>query len=287
MAAQSTEFSFPWDSSSGDREYTAEDFRRYYQAFVTTGVFMSDSTSLQVTAYSGMQIYVAEGSAIIIGARYENEGSTYLTLSAADGSYDRIDRIVLRWDLENREMYVDVLEGTAASSPTAPDVTRTDDVYELALADITVAAGVTEITQSAITDMRMDSTVCGEALPWAELDTSELAAQYQTWAEEQKTAFQEWVDTIKDILDDETAGHLQLEIEEEILKRQGYESTTTVFNSDGSITGTDEDGNVTTTVFNSDGSITSTKETSGGGSIAEATTVFNSDGSITTTATRY
>lgn len=80
--------------------------------------------------------------------------------------------------------------------------------------------------------------------------------------------------------------HLQDEIDEEALKRQGFESVTTVFNVDGSITQTDEDSNVTTTVFNQDGSITSTKVDSDNVQIATATTVFNQDGSITTTATR-
>ena len=60
---------------------------------------------------------------------------------------------------------------------------------------------------------------------------------------------------------------------------QGFESKTTVFNTDGSITETDSEGSVKTTVFNADGSITETFRGISGLSIQKLTT-FNSDGSI-------
>ena len=60
---------------------------------------------------------------------------------------------------------------------------------------------------------------------------------------------------------------------------QGFSANETVFNTDGSITETNGDGDVKVTVFNSDGSITETF-TSGAISIVKTTT-FNADGSIT------
>lgn len=56
----------------------------------------------------------------------------------------------------------------------------------------------------------------------------------------------------------------------------------TVFNSDGSITTTYNDGSRETTVFNEDGSITTTSNTLGLG-VKTETTRFNADGSITVT----
>lgn len=63
-----------------------------------------------------------------------------------------------------------------------------------------------------------------------------------------------------------------------LMAAQGFVATTTVFNSDGSITETNGDGQVLKTVFNSDGSVT---ETFIGDKTIVKTTKFNSDGSIT------
>ena len=213
--AETTEKYFPFDGT--DREYKAEDFARYYKAFITSGVFMNISTSLQAVADSGMNIKVKAGAGIINGYRYDNTADLSFTLDVADGLLNRIDRIVFRWDKENREISLKVLKGTPASAPAAPAVTRNSDIIEYAVADIAVNAGVVAISQSDITDKRMDSTVCGEALPWAELDTSTLAAQYEAWVqeamEEGDAAAQELLEEMRDILDGSAAGHLQNEID--------------------------------------------------------------------------
>ena len=59
----------------------------------------------------------------------------------------------------------------------------------------------------------------------------------------------------------------------------------TVFNPDGSITTTYNDGSSEVVVFNRDGSITTTRSTPGLG-VKTETTIFNSDGSITVTVNR-
>lgn len=58
---------------------------------------------------------------------------------------------------------------------------------------------------------------------------------------------------------------------------QGFETLTTVFNSDGSITETNGSGHTKTTVFNADGSITITFS---GEKTITKTITFNSDGSV-------
>lgn len=288
--AEISEFSFPWDSENGDREYTAEDFMRYYRSFISSGLFMEQSTNLQVVAYTGLVVKVKAGAAIIDGSKYDNEGDIPITLTTPDGLLDRIDRIVVRWDKENRETHCVLLTGTAAEEPVAPAITRTSDIKDYALADILVEAGATEITQSKITDQRMNSDICGMAIPFATIDTSALAAQYEAWVQEAMTAGDaaalELLEEMRDILDGSAAGHLQNEIDEEAVRRKGYEGKTTVFNADGSITETDEDGNVNTTTFNSDGSITETLHNHNNMLVATKTTEFNDDGSITETVVR-
>ena len=60
---------------------------------------------------------------------------------------------------------------------------------------------------------------------------------------------------------------------------QGFETKTTVFNDDGSITETDNEGSAKVTTFNSDGSITETF-IGVNGLTSIKNTIFNSDGSI-------
>ena len=63
-----------------------------------------------------------------------------------------------------------------------------------------------------------------------------------------------------------------------LMAMQGFIGTNTVFNSDGSITETNEKGETLTTTFNDDGTIT---ETFVGEKTITKTTTFNADGSIT------
>jgi hypothetical protein len=73
----------------------------------------------------------------------------------------RIDRVAVRWDAVERQISAAVLTGRAAASPTAPSLTRSDNIYELALADIAVAAGAVSLAAGDITDRRMDTSLCG------------------------------------------------------------------------------------------------------------------------------
>lgn len=64
---------------------------------------------------------------------------------------------------------------------------------------------------------------------------------------------------------------------ETLMAMQGFTANNTVFNSDGSITETNANGEVLTTTLNSDGSIT---EVFVGKKTITKTTIFNADGSV-------
>ena len=122
---------------------------------------------------------------------------------------------------------------------------RDADAYELGLADIYVSAGVTSISQSNITDLRLDTDVCGVVTGTIEqVNTTTLFNQYQTWLQEKKNqydtdiaqwtqqkqseyqnwynttttqleqAWDTWFQTIQGVLDGDTAGNLYLEIQD-------------------------------------------------------------------------
>lgn len=171
-----------FNSVSGDRKYKAEDWASYFASFIGNGVFPLPSTGLQVVAGNGMQVTVKAGKAWINGYFYNNTSDLSLTLATADGVLNRIDRVVVRWDLTNRLISVKVKSSSPSASPTAPNIERDADIYELALADIYIGAGVTSITGSKITDKRLDTSICGVvAAVVDQIDTEAFTAQLEAW----------------------------------------------------------------------------------------------------------
>ena len=91
-----------FNSISGDRRYKAEEWAEYFASFIANGVFPNPSTGLQVLASNSMIITVNTGKAWINGYFYFNTSNLTITLDNADGVLNRIDRIVVRWDLQDR-----------------------------------------------------------------------------------------------------------------------------------------------------------------------------------------
>lgn len=144
-----------------DRSYLAEDFAGYFSSFIVNGVFKELGDKLEVVVNSGMSIKVKSGVAWVNGYRYENDNDLTFTLENADGTLSRIDSVVVRLDITNREIKIHVKKGSLSSSPTIPAITRNNDIYELQLATVRVSANTAVLTQSMITDKRADKSVCG------------------------------------------------------------------------------------------------------------------------------
>lgn len=171
-----------FNSVSHDRTYRAEDWAEYFASFIGNGVFPVPSTGLQVVVDNGMNLSVKTGKAWINGYFYNNKSDLTITIGTADGQLNRIDRIVVRWDLTNRIISAEVKSSTYSASPTAPALQRDADIFELALADVYVGAGVTAITQSNITDQRLNNSLCGiVAAVVDQIDTEAFNAQLQAW----------------------------------------------------------------------------------------------------------
>lgn len=171
-----------FNSVSHDRTYRAEDWAEYFASFIGNGVFPVPSTGLQVVVDNGMNLLLKAGKAWINGYFYNNTSDLTITIGTADGQLNRIDRIVVRWDLTNRIISAEVKSSTYSASPTAPALQRDADIYELALADVYVGAGVTAITQSNITDRRLNTSLCGiVAAVVDQIDTEAFNAQLQAW----------------------------------------------------------------------------------------------------------
>lgn len=197
----------PFNSVDHDRVYKAEDWAWYFSTFITNGVFPSPSDGLQVVANDAMTVYVLPGFGFINGYAFRNQSNYEVTIGTADGTLSRIDRIVLRWDLVNRMMSIEVLQGTASKEPVAPELTRSADVWEIALADVSVAKGVTTITQAMITDDRYNSSLCGIcAGVITQIDASTLTKQFNDFFDTyQKTILSDYDGYTKDITSYEQA----------------------------------------------------------------------------------
>lgn len=136
-----------------------------YLAGLTSGVF-SGAEDFPVTAAGGLTVTVGAGRGWVHPSRFtgysitKREADT-LALPLADPSLPRIDRIVMRYDAGAKAASLQVLQGTASSTPTAPAISRTELTYDLCLAEIARPAGSTSISTGQITDTRLDEALCG------------------------------------------------------------------------------------------------------------------------------
>ncbi len=205
MAINSYFFNAVLQDGAYDRTYDAEDVTSYLDLLVGDGVFPNPSTNLQVLAGTGMQVSVQAGQGWINGHKMINTAALPLTIAAANALLTRIDRVIFYVDYSARAMGIEVKTGTAAASPTAPALVRTESRWEMCLANVTVAKGVTSITQANIQDTRGNSDVCGYVAGLVQqVDTSTIWNQYdaagnQMLASNQQV-FDDWFDQVKDTL---------------------------------------------------------------------------------------
>ena len=153
-----------------------------------------------------MTVTLKSGTAFINGYFYSNTVDKVINISLSDTEQSRIDSIVLRFSKENRQIIADVLEGSYADNPVAPELTRNSNIYELRLCNISVNKQADSITTSMIEDCRFNSTDCGQVISAVQqLDTTEIFAQYQA-------AFDALFEQMEGILSGDAAGELLVEI---------------------------------------------------------------------------
>lgn len=190
-------------SINGDRKYKSDLIATFFSKLFTNGVFNNE---LQVQANDNMTVTLKSGTAFINGYFYNNTVDKVINISLSDTEQSRIDSIVLRFSKENRQIIADVLEGSYADNPVAPELTRNSNIYELRLCNISVNKQADSITTSMIEDCRFNSTDCGQVISAVQqLDTTEIFAQYQA-------AFEALFEQMEGILSGDAAGELLVEI---------------------------------------------------------------------------
>ena len=148
--------------------HPAENDRLSTQAiYATSGIVGSSSVAVTQAGTPAMAVQVAAGWGAIVGDyttnmgayQFYNDAATQLTVTTADPSNPRIDRVVVTvndafYTGSSNNVTFQVIAGTPAGSPVAPAT----PIMSLSLATIAVAAGATSITNANITDTRVDVT---------------------------------------------------------------------------------------------------------------------------------
>lgn len=167
----------------------AEEVMRWFHGR-TSGVYGADDNAAVTAVQSNMAVQVSDGYGWIsndagdgvvwwIDNEKKNGVKLQLTVDPADGTLNRVDRVVIEWPTTNYVGLpeVKILKGSAASSATAPTLTNNSTVRQISLARITINAGTTALTPSMITDERLDPAVCGIVTEQVKADTSVINAQ--------------------------------------------------------------------------------------------------------------
>lgn len=223
MAEKSSFF----DSINADRVYYAADWASHMAEYFTNGIF---NNGLKVVPNDDMSISVQLGSANINGYKYKlDTNPKVINVANADGILNRIDNIVIRLDIPNRQVTAEIVQGNFAENAVAPALTRGTSIYDLRIAKISIPAGTTAITEALITDCRFNDSDCGnvicavqnpdftnvlnqyEAL-WNSLIEKETE-DFEKWFEEKNKNFDDWFEEIKGKLSEDIAGSLQLQLD--------------------------------------------------------------------------
>ena len=169
----------------------------------TSGVFGADG-NLSVTANGNMTVRVSDGVGWL--ANYKADGTVFwndtkeqtgselqLTIPLANAVSPRIDRVVVSWDTVDyaAKPRIEVLKGTAASTPVAPALTNNSLLRQISLAQIAIPAAASKITSANITDERLDSTVCGLVTDWVSVDTKVMQEQFAAFLTQIKTELEQ------------------------------------------------------------------------------------------------
>lgn len=230
MAEHYSFFDAQGSEGSYDRTYSSADLAAYFASFIGNGVYASPANQLKVTPANGkMAVNVSVGKAWINGYFYElSDSAKELTIATGDANNPRIDLVVCSLNLSNRLIELKVIQGAASANPQAPAYSREEEVYDLVLAEIAVAAGAVNLSAEDITDTRPNSELCGFVTGVVEqIDTTGLFSQYDA-------EFTTWFEGIQGILDEDTAGNLanqisaiQEELDETVTVAKGGTGATT------------------------------------------------------------
>ena len=247
-----------YNSVEGDRVYDAIQFGEIFDGIITDGIYATYEKAMIVIASDNAgEVIIQPGRAWFNHTWNYNDANYVMEAPAPEVLLDRIDALVLdiNSEMASRENSFQWVQGTPSSSPVRPTLTNTTTHHQYPLAYVRRYAETTMIYTKDITSMVGTSEcpfVTG-VLEGLDLDAwiNQWDDEFHTWEEDTQTtydnffaaiqsqmqgdltAIETWIETIKGIIDSETATHLQAEIDElAAMLPAGSHITITTTNSD-------------------------------------------------------
>lgn len=152
---------------------------------VVSGVVPTNDTrknannQLEVESSSGLTIIVKEGRAFIDGYWYENDAELSFTLITPDPTDRRIDRVVVELNISSKVVATKIVTGAVASIPSAPALVDTNNIKQVSLAIVDIAAGVSNIFADDITDERVYISAYADRIIYATSSEVDLGSEDQ------------------------------------------------------------------------------------------------------------
>lgn len=179
-------------------DYSAED-AELFNCPRTSGVYAGNDFPCSVTGADNT-VTVGTGVCWIRNSPFSGKvaalkSAMALDLGLPDSVHPRIDAVVIRFDANQNGTEIIVKQGAAAGDPAAPEVIRTEAVYELHLYHVRREAGAASISAADVTDLRLDASYCGlMADAITTIDTDGINAQAKALLEQLRKE----LDSVKD-----------------------------------------------------------------------------------------
>lgn len=187
-----------YNSLDGDRKYDAIQMSSIFDGIIEDGILQQIGTAMVVKAADtpDLSINVGIGRAWFNHTWTLNDAVLPLPISTPEVLLSRYDAVVLEVDASEavRANSIKIISGTAATSPSKPELTNTTEVHQYPLAYIYVGAGVTEIRQADIENCVGTSACPYVTAPLESVSIDDLFAQWKdqwnVWFENQGAAIQ-------------------------------------------------------------------------------------------------
>ena len=184
-----------FDSFNEDRKYNSLQFSSIFDGIISDGIYATYGDYFLVSPVSGMNIKVGTGRAWLDHTWTLNDADYPMTVEDAEVVLKRIDTVIIEVDRSNsgRINRLRILKGTPASTPVAPQLTKTESLKQYPLADILVKPNATEIVAADITNR-----IGTKDLPWVSGIIDHVSAEelVQQW----RIEFDTLLDTLQTMI---------------------------------------------------------------------------------------
>lgn len=198
-----------YNSLNGDRKYNAEQFSVLISCLIIDGVLDNWGDMLMARpGTGGLSIVLGSGRAWFNDTWNENDADIPFDLDPADPLLSRIDTLVLEVDrtIDKRVNRVFIAKGTPATNAVPTTLLNGPDVFQHALAYITVEPNTQEITADKIQIL-----VGTETCPFITgiLEQASIEQLFAGW----EYQFDTWFEELQTKLSGDVAANLQHQIE--------------------------------------------------------------------------